>query len=727
MQKYLRQLKDFEKYVEWVALGLGALFLLYIAWAYGISKPVAVQIDGQTLTPANADDYVNERAGRSVRQKVESRNVPEFPTPEFVQNFEEKMKIAIASNVPAPYSPPLLDQLPLSNPLQSQDLNVKVTALPEIPAPRLVDVVTYRGQIVPPLIPKMQPTALMPGMGAVPGQMLPMQPMQMLPQLNTQPLMIPPGPPQPGQPIIKVEDKTCITVFGRFDEGALKKAFEAAKIPPFLDRRDYLAVELQREELLPNGNWGDATIVPPLPMFAPPFDRKKPDQAQLYLQWATMPEVQNIILTPPFYQTVNVAWQIPVLMLQPEQLLALNQNAVQFDPMQIANELHQLDLVQPGQILTAQEKAMRAARKAQILARLQTDEQKALVAKAKAALEEAERRQRAQQRQSERPQPGQPRQPRQPTGRTGGRAPGSANQDETTLNRMYAQVYVPPGGVGGPGVGPGAQPGVTGPVTIKLPPGTIMDPTTGELRTTIDVGNYQPVRPLGNLNQNVDPNAAMFDPRLAQVVFPEFDIWAHDETALPGRVYRYRLRLIVKNPLYQTNVGADPKLNEPLELPVEPDKGWSEWTKPVNVRSKVQMFLAGGAVGGGNSVRFDIYTWQKGTTSKKADVIVGPGDMVGALDAKSGIDFTTGWTVADIRPLADKDVRVTLIDESGRQDVRYLRADQTNKEREKIEDEMRPRFDPNNPTGVPMPGMPGYPGGGVPTYPRPMTGGPQQS
>jgi len=37
------------------------------------------------------------------------------------------------------------------------------------------------------------------------------------------------------------------------------------------------------------------------------------------------------------------------------------------------------------------------------------------------------------------------------------------------------------------------------------------------------------------------------------------DIWGHDETAQPGRTYHYRLRLVLKNPIYNTTSAPAPR------------------------------------------------------------------------------------------------------------------------------------------------------------------------
>jgi hypothetical protein len=163
-----------------------------------------------------------------------------------------------------------------------------------------------------------------------------------------------------------------------------------------------------------------------------------------------------------------------------------------------------------------------------------------------------------------------------------------------------------------------------------------------------------------------------------------FDVWAHDETVEPGKTYRYKMRMRVKNPVYRTNMAKDPALANYLELPIDKDKSWSEWSKPIEVKPRVQIFLAGGAAGNNSLVRFDAFLYKNGKVNKPAQAIaVTPGDMVGGPD-KSGLDYTTGFTVVDIRTVGN-DCRVTLVDENGAQKVRYFKADSSDPSRKELE------------------------------------------
>jgi hypothetical protein len=169
-------------------------------------------------------------------------------------------------------------------------------------------------------------------------------------------------------------------------------------------------------------------------------------------------------------------------------------------------------------------------------------------------------------------------------------------------------------------------------------------------------------------------------------------IWAHDDTVEPGRMYKYRIRVIVKSPVYQTNVTKPEALAQVLELPEKPK--WSEWSKPVNIPANLKLQLAG-TVMGKEQVKFNVIRWQNGKNNRSpSPFTAGPGDMVGGVVGE--VDYTTGWTVVDVRQVGN-DTRVILVNDSGRTEVRSLRADLVSPEFREA-----PEVDPNKPPAVGM-------------------------
>src|SRR5688500_11986982 len=51
-----------EKHVQWIAIGLGALFLVFMVYSYALQDPVTVVVPGQSkpLTPGELDQTIYE-------------------------------------------------------------------------------------------------------------------------------------------------------------------------------------------------------------------------------------------------------------------------------------------------------------------------------------------------------------------------------------------------------------------------------------------------------------------------------------------------------------------------------------------------------------------------------------------------------------------------------------------------------------------------------------------
>jgi len=175
------------------------------------------------------------------------------------------------------------------------------------------------------------------------------------------------------------------------------------------------------------------------------------------------------------------------------------------------------------------------------------------------------------------------------------------------------------------------------------------------------------------------------------------DIWAHDETAQPGLTYRYRLRVVIKNPIYDVpNMSPEPKLMQIAYLPANPKTGeldpeasWSEWTKSVAIPTNVDMRLVNASnLGGRESAQFEVRRFQEGQINEapKPFVVV-PGDTIGGVEkvqipgvqgapaVTKQIDFSTNWTVVDIRSAGSNDYRVRIMDPQGRIEVRTVSGD----------------------------------------------------
>jgi hypothetical protein len=179
-------------------------------------------------------------------------------------------------------------------------------------------------------------------------------------------------------------------------------------------------------------------------------------------------------------------------------------------------------------------------------------------------------------------------------------------------------------------------------------------------------------------------------PQAGQPIAPDpvtgiVKVWAHDETAEPGKTYRYRIRVVLKNPVYK-NLAAvkDPKLAEPAYLPENPEAGWSDWTAPVDIPTQVDMQFVGGA---SNRANFKVWKFEKGKTNQYGSMFtVEPGDIIGRVDKDSKVDYTTGWSVVDVRTIGN-DTKVWIMNDAGRVEMRSMKADLVNQKFKKLENE----------------------------------------
>lgn len=142
-------------------------------------------------------------------------------------------------------------------------------------------------------------------------------------------------------------------------------------------------------------------------------------------------------------------------------------------------------------------------------------------------------------------------------------------------------------------------------------------------------------------------------------------IWGYDINATPGSTYRYRVKLVVYNPLFARKlslVEEQQHLAESLLTVVDS----SEWSDPIMMEPPLQIMAVravpsglaeiSGRLGYGEAtaevLRFHSGEWW----SRK--FTVQPGDLIGRLEVPDGestedmdpLDFSTSWYVVDVVP-----------------------------------------------------------------------------
>lgn len=110
---------------------------------------------------------------------------------------------------------------------------------------------------------------------------------------------------------------------------------------------------------------------------------------------------------------------------------------------------------------------------------------------------------------------------------------------------------------------------------------------------------------------------------------PDVQLWAHDLTAQPGKVYRYRLRVEVTNPVFGRGSALVADQKDMAKSPVilsEP----SEWTEPVTVLDDQYYFITNASEAddlGAARATAEVYRFFYGYY-RKAAVSIEPGDMI---------------------------------------------------------------------------------------------------
>lgn len=631
MQKVIDLL---EQKVEWIAIGLGFLFMLFMVWSYVLQPPAVVSVGGENLTAGEVDPYTLEHAGKQLESAMTEGGAINIPVPTYVQAFKDVMDqktLPVAElpvvfdsktqDVTLPTPPggtpgptpgvlpgngavaggnPAPGGAPGGAPVGVPD---KVTVLPVPPAPVWDSFKFGRSLVVIP----------------VPGQPMP---------------QITPGqPPPPG-----AVDRDWLTQLFKINLAGLDQAYKSSKIPQDFYKAEFVQVEMERQEVDADGKavappttlptiaaWRNGTPPPPMPgdvaeNAAADVVGQQRQAAQTYLAWAT--SNQPDILEPLYYPVVQGdQWQ------KPGQQNLANQP---FDP---ANP----------PVGWEQNPDMKAA-----VMKYRQDQYKL---------------KQEQQKQS-RPAPG----PRAPSGPRGGGGPGM--EGNFAPNPNYTGVAAAPSYAPIPG-----RPGGTAPPPRTPPPGIYrgggpmpgMEGMEGEMPGFPGGGMGGPTP--ANLPQpGTDYPNGEFNP--AEWGTKTIEAWAHDDTAQAGKTYKYRMRYKIKNPVFSAgNVTQPDSLADIFAVP----SPWSEWSTPVTIPAATNFFVESSKSPNSDAVHFAVFRWDKGQQHQES-FTVRPGDQIGAQ--KGDVDYSTPWTVVDFRfDERTGDWQILLVNNDGKLMTRSYRAD----------------------------------------------------
>lgn len=284
------KVKDFlERYVQWVALGIAALFLVWALYSYlpGVNTPVTVALkNGTVLPPGEADQQILTEVAAPLESEINSTAaLPKIDVPAYGTVVRDRLNAAPAApafpNVAFVNRPVELPDIKWDAPIGEQNYDTThVRALPTLPAAILnPDPTTGFAQV--------NPSAA--GSGATPVA------------AGADPTAANTATPTTGQ----TRDVTWVRVPFTISSARLVQAFREVNLPVNWDKTTILRVELVRQKQLPDGEWSPEQTVaalPFLPLQPLPAQNAGLQPQQQYLTWAQ--QNQPIIVQPPFFQVM---------------------------------------------------------------------------------------------------------------------------------------------------------------------------------------------------------------------------------------------------------------------------------------------------------------------------------------------------------------------------------------------------------------------------------------
>ncbi|MEO0587944.1 MAG: hypothetical protein AAF078_09920, partial [Planctomycetota bacterium] len=155
---------------------------------------------------------------------------------------------------------------------------------------------------------------------------------------------------------------------------------------------------------------------------------------------------------------------------------------------------------------------------------------------------------------------------------------------------------------------------------------------------------FEPSRFGGDFDPMMDGGMGMSRGGMQAEVVIEYDgtvrVWAHDLTVKPGKTYRYRVLVTVRNPLLRkTRVAAEQKPKYFDRLTLGPSEGELDatadpstedgqpfWTDPITIDPELHYFLVAGSPP--NSARVEVWKVYDGRW-RQSEFSIAPGDPIG--------------------------------------------------------------------------------------------------
>lgn len=620
----LKNVTFLERHIEKLLIALTLLILVGVGYFYGL-RGTTVTIDGQTMEPKDIDPHLEIKA-RRLADALNSKQLPpelKLAVPEYAQAFAQKLDEQLMPGLVAPLA---LAQVPLipGGDEETKDLPYYT---PTVPAPELVAARADLGTVDP------QEVQSNPDLAKF------LQDVKHLPQ---------------GGPF----DMDWVSVVGRFNMQAMVEQLmknPGGNIQPiptdwWLGKFGVLDVQLQREEYdEARHKWSEPTMVDPFPgsltfRYINTVDEVKPEEAAYWLD--VMRNNQRVIqqLPIPVVLAGGKTWTPP----ENDEPVNANADAKEALRTEIKHLHQQMTVIQrqidryrtpgPGRSRTPQFRPGRSATPAGL------PERGGIGGEAFPGAPAANRRGRAA---------ATPKVPHDRLSMLTQRLQDltiKVQKLEADYIKLTGESATPanpanpgfpnPGTPGGPGFesgGPGGPfPGVTRPgyPPVATPPiAAPTGPVTADAQ-----GQLSP----DNVKRIVDSLGGA-----------QADLWAHDFTVKPGKTYRYRIRVVLPNPLFhKPTLQGEQKKQNLNKFTLTSD--WTDWGKPVTTQDTEHFFIASASPNGQARVevwKFADNNWRVHEFPVRAGDPVGGPESVKVNNEDAIIDFSTGVYVVDMDTL----------------------------------------------------------------------------
>lgn len=280
-------------------------------------------------------------------------------------------------------------------------------------------------------------------------------------------------------------------------------------------------------------------------------------------------------------------------------------------------------------------------------------------------------------------------------------APDDAARRRVARDRSHMGASMFPGNMGALGGGYPMMPGMGGPSMRPGMGGFVPEPGSirgGALPGATFDRRFQARRPTRNLRRPGAAARADADGKGAmQEDDQKIDVWAHDLTVVPGKTYRYRLRVRMLNPLFQRD-GLAPEQKEVMWGLLGNDSDPSPWSEPVVIEPRVRFFVIAASDQSGQAT-VEVYRMHNGVR-RSHTFKVGPGDPIGGtVEVDEGqqalsVDMGVGALAVDVEArgtlagnLSNSHVLIYFDPQTQRLEERIAEVDRDDRDRMRLHNE----------------------------------------